>query len=163
MMTLVASAEEAWSAKPVAIKGSVSVVNEEGQSEPLTLKSKIHAGDKIVATAGSIVQLFLADGTLVTLRDAAEMTIRKFSQDEKNSGVELEVLKGAYRICAGAIAQKNPEKFKLVTPDGEFVFDSCLMNGKRTMLFLEGKVEQTEIRVIPIGPIRQKAAVTSVS
>jgi hypothetical protein len=96
-----ASAEAAGSAKHALAQGDA-----------------LHEGDRVTTGGNSRLEITLADGTLVTLGDASDLTIDQFVYDPaggKGNGA-LRLTAGVFRAITGGIAKLPGEPLHVSTP-----------------------------------------------
>ena len=98
-----------------AVSGDVKATGSDGNVRELAIRSNIYLNDVIVTKDDSRVQICFRDNTTISQGENGEIKIDKYVYDpgRKTGSFVGNIVKGAFRIVTGKIAELNPEKFKV--------------------------------------------------
>ena len=102
------------------LSGAVIAKGADGQSRILSVKSEVREGDLLATSENSFVRVKFTDGTEMVLRPATQVKIEAYSFEEKNPGsdnIVMSLIKGGMRSVTGLLGKRNPDNFKLATPN----------------------------------------------
>lgn len=109
----------AWAqsaARVMAISGSAKAVEPKGGERILQKGTELFAGDKVVTSDDSLVQMRLHDGGYMSVRPNTEMVIDRFIYDEQDSSKSsflVSLLRGGFRSITGLIGRTNPSGYQI--------------------------------------------------
>ena len=102
----------------IAVTGEVNAVQPDQSVRELKRARRVYANEIVRTGANSSAKLKFIDGALMTLQADTEYRVDEYRYDatvkENNSSVAT-LLKGGLRTITGAIADANPEGYKLET------------------------------------------------
>lgn len=103
-------------ARVMAISGSAKAVEPTGGERALQKGTELFAGDKVVTSDDSLVQMRLHDGGYMSVRSNTEMVIDRFVYDEQDSSKSsflVSLLRGGFRSITGLIGRTNPSGYQI--------------------------------------------------
>jgi hypothetical protein len=109
----------AWAqsaARVMVISGSAKAVEPTGGERALQKGTELFAGDKVVTSDDSLVQMRLHDGGYMSVRSNTEMVIDRFVYDEQDSSKSsflVSLLRGGFRSITGLIGRTNPGGYQI--------------------------------------------------
>jgi len=116
---LLASAEilaQDSSGMVVASRGEVLIISN-GETRPLKRGDFIHEHDEITAGDRSFAVLQFVDGAKVSLRPDTYLIIEQYLYASSGQdAATLKLVSGGLRVVSGAIANAQPENYKIRTP-----------------------------------------------
>jgi len=110
---------DAQSQEPV---GEISIVRggafveREGSSHNLRAGDAVNERDRIVTGRGARLVLELRDGTVVSLGERTEFSVRSYGRRDDDGGRVLELLRGAFRAVTGTLNQRGGSALEVRTP-----------------------------------------------
>lgn len=107
------AAEQAGSV--LGIKGDV-VARGDGGDRVLLKDDPVFVGETLVTSANSYLVITFIDGAKATVRPDSELEIDRYAAGEDDSGALISLVKGGLRAVTGAIAQRNPDSYRVKTP-----------------------------------------------
>jgi hypothetical protein len=117
LLTGRAAAEEAGVVH--VIIGSATLIDAKGREVKVLRGTSISEGDRIITADQSLLQLKLRDGSYLSVRMNTDVTLAQFRYHDKgseDSGLLLQLAKGALRSITGLIAKRNPLAYSVRTP-----------------------------------------------
>ncbi len=117
--SLVFANAEVAAGRVQVVVGSAKLVDSAGHEFAIAKGSEIKQGDRIVTEEGSLVQVRLNDGTLVSVRTNTDLTFERYTfgkEAKQESSLLLKLAKGALRSITGLIGTRNPDAYKVLTP-----------------------------------------------
>lgn len=102
------------------LSGAVIAKRADGQTRILSVKSEVFEGDLLATSENSFVRIKFADGTEVVMRPATQMKIEAYKFEEQNpksDNIVMSLIKGGLRSVTGLLGKRNPNNFKLATPN----------------------------------------------
>ncbi len=104
-------------ARVVGTEGTVLLVR---YNKAVNLRNNnwLFKDDKVLTRTKSSVELQLIDGSLVNIGELAELVMLDLVYDpvKKDGYIDLNIVKGAFRIISGSIAKLGPDLMKLEIP-----------------------------------------------
>lgn len=98
-----------------ALKGDVTIANEEGSSQAV-LSQKLDVRDNVITANMSKAQLVFKDDTIITVGKNSNFSIRDYVYETDHEPVaKFELVKGAMRTITGVIGKVAPQKFSVQT------------------------------------------------
>lgn len=92
-----------------------STVKQKGQgSKKLKVDDEVSLTDLLKTVGDSTLIVSFIDGAKVTLRPNTILYVKQYS----NVQAKISLVNGGIRVVTGDIAKRNPELFKVITPDG---------------------------------------------
>lgn len=107
------AAEQAGSV--LGVKGEVTARTADA-SRSLLKNDAVYVGETLTTGENSYVVIEFVDGAKASVRPNSELAIEHYSQAEADNGALISLVKGGLRAVTGAIAQKEPESYKVRTP-----------------------------------------------
>jgi len=102
----------------MALSGQAKAIDPQGRERALEKGAELFAGDRIVTSASTLVQVRLHDGGYMSVRANTEMVIDRFVLDEKDaskSSFLVSLLRGGFRSITGLIGRSNPSGYQIRT------------------------------------------------
>ncbi|HSU63843.1 MAG TPA: FecR family protein, partial [Burkholderiales bacterium] len=102
----------------LAVVGDVRVGREGGQQRAAQREAQFYEGESIVTATGSLAQLRMSDGALMSVRGDTEIKLERFSyagEQDRNASFLMSVLKGGLRTITGVIGRQNRERYRIAT------------------------------------------------
>ncbi len=150
MSSVSAFADKAPEAGIVVLStGQATAQGADKTNRPLTRRSPVFVGDKLVTSADSQVQLRMKDGAMISLGPTTQFIIKAYSDDakgDKKDAAVLSLVEGGLRTISGSI---DKSAYKLETPVATLgirgtVFDVYVAgDGTTTVVLREGAVDIT--------------------
>ena len=115
----------------VAIQGKAYAVRH-GKRVKLSLKGAVYALDTLKTGDKTKVQIMFKDSTIVSLASNTSVSLKKFaySKKKKSNRFLMRVTQGVFRLITGAIVKRNPENFKVQTPQATIGIRGTTIYGK---------------------------------
>src|SRR6267143_321847 len=102
----------------LSVVGDVRVGREGAAQRAAQRAAKFYEGESIVTAAGSLSQLRMTDGALMSVRGDTEIKMERFSyagEKDRNASFFMSVLKGGLRTITGVIGRQNRERYRITT------------------------------------------------
>lgn len=87
-----------------------------GNLSELVLKEQVPLHANIISDENGRAQLMLADDSLISISPNTEISLLDFSDEDKKESIAINMLKGTARMVTGELSRKNPDAFKVKTP-----------------------------------------------
>lgn len=87
-----------------------------GNLSELVLKEQVPLKANIISDENGRAQLMLADDSLISISPNTEISLLDFSDEDKKESIAINMLKGTARMVTGELSRKNPDAFKVKTP-----------------------------------------------
>jgi hypothetical protein len=103
-------------ARVMAVSGTATATDANGQERPLQKGGEVFSGDKVVTLDAALVQMRLHDGGYLSVRPGTTLVIDRFVLDEKNtanSSFLVSLLRGGFRSITGLIGRTNPDAYQI--------------------------------------------------
>ncbi len=100
----------------MALSGQAKAIDAQGKERFLEKGAPLFAGDRVVTSEASLVQVRLNDGGYMSVRANTEMVIDRFVFDEKDpnkSSFLVSLLRGGFRSITGLIGRSNPAGYQI--------------------------------------------------
>ncbi|MES2947167.1 MAG: FecR domain-containing protein [Pseudomonadota bacterium] len=100
----------------MALSGQARAIDAQGKERFLEKGAPLFAGDRVVTSEASLVQVRLNDGGYMSVRANTEMVIDRFVFDEKDpnkSSFLVSLLRGGFRSITGLIGRNNPAGYQI--------------------------------------------------
>lgn len=115
LMIGAASAAEPEAVGAVARLQAKATATRDGVSRPLGSAQPIFLGDVLRTGPDARLELRLADASVLTLGENAELAVEDFSNEMLDSRMRFRVA-GAFRFISGIIPRRNRDGVKIATP-----------------------------------------------
>ncbi|MDR0233503.1 MAG: FecR family protein, partial [Zoogloeaceae bacterium] len=102
--------------KVISFTPGASVVRN-GKAEALALHAGVRVSDTIRTDAGGRVKILFNDDSAVSVGPNTSMDMREYSESGAKPAFGLNVTQGVVRAFTGKITERNPEGFKMTTPE----------------------------------------------
>src|SRR6267378_1407084 len=102
----------------LSVVGDVRVGREGAAQRAAQRAAQFYEGESIVTAAGSLAQLRMTDGALMSVRGDTEIKLERFSyagENDRNASFLMSVLKGGLRTITGVIGRQNRERYRITT------------------------------------------------
>lgn len=102
------------------ILGTAKIQKRTGQVAPAIRGDILYEGDTAWAEGGSNVQIRMVDGAMVWVRANSELKIEGYKSTDHGAAKNessLRLISGSMRTVTGAIGKKNPDNYRLSTPN----------------------------------------------
>jgi hypothetical protein len=102
------------------ILGTAKIQKRTGQVAPAIKGDILYEGDTVWAENASNVQIRMVDGAIVWVRANSELKIEGYKSTDHGSAKDessLRLLSGSMRTVTGLIGKKNPDNYRLSTPN----------------------------------------------
>jgi hypothetical protein len=108
------AAEQAGSV--LGIKGEVTARGGEGGERVLLKEDPVFVGETLTTGPNAYLVIAFSDGAKATIRPNSQLEIEQYNTSETDAGALLNLVKGGLRAVTGAIAQRQPEAYRVKTP-----------------------------------------------
>ena len=140
----------------ISFKAGVSA-QRDGQAVELALKSPVSASDVLTTNATGRAQILFDDDTTVALGSNTSLSLEKVVADGAKPAFSARLGQGVARFITGKIVEKNPDGFKVETPDATVgirgtIFAVRVGNGTTTV-FVTNTTKQVFVNgvLVPSG------------
>src|SRR6267142_3803302 len=102
----------------LSVVGDVRVGREGAPQRAAQRATEFYEGESIVTAAGSLAQLRMTDGALMSVRGDTEIKMERFSyagEKDRNASFFMSVLKGGLRTITGVIGRQNRDRYRITT------------------------------------------------
>ncbi len=102
------------------LSGAVLARRADGGSRVLTVRSSVSEGDIVITADSSYARIKWTDGAEIVLRPSSQLKIDEYKYEEGNpqsDSVVMSLLKGGLRSVTGLLGRRNPNQFKMGTPN----------------------------------------------
>ena len=102
----------------LSVVGDVRVGREGAAQRAAQRAAQFYEGESIVTAAGSLAQLRMTDGALMSVRGDTEIKLERFSyagENDRNASFLMSVLKGGLRTITGVIGRQNRDRYRITT------------------------------------------------
>src|SRR6266850_5200577 len=102
----------------LSVVGDVRVGREGAAQRAAQRAAEFYEGESIVTAAGSLAQLRMTDGALMSVRGDTEIKMERFSyagENDRNASFFMSVLKGGLRTITGVIGRQNRDRYRITT------------------------------------------------
>jgi hypothetical protein len=102
----------------LSVVGDVRVGREGAAQRAAQRAAQFYEGESIVTAAGSLAQLRMTDGALMSVRGDTEIKMERFSyagENDRNASFLMSVLKGGLRTITGVIGRQNRDRYRITT------------------------------------------------
>src|SRR6266850_4386204 len=102
----------------LSVVGDVRVGREGAAQRAAQRAAEFYEGESIVTAAGSLAQLRMTDGALMSVRGDTEIKMERFSyagEKDRNASFFMSVLKGGLRTITGVIGRQNRDRYRITT------------------------------------------------
>src|SRR6267143_2310625 len=102
----------------LSVVGDVRVGREGAAQRAAQRAAEFYEGESIVTAAGSLAQLRMTDGALLSVRGDTEIKMERFSyagENDRNASFLMSVLKGGLRTITGVIGRQNRDRYRITT------------------------------------------------
>ncbi len=119
---LILTATPLWAAEKIgivsAVRGEAFAINDAGEKLPLEIQSPVFAGQEIITSENTRVQLILEDDSVYTIGHNAALTLDEFVYDPSTNKGKSVVgsVRGVMKFVTGKIAKENPKNVSVKTP-----------------------------------------------
>lgn len=125
------------------ILGNAKIQKRSGQLASAITGDILYEGDTVIADKASNVQIRMSDGAVVWVRASSELRIEGYKSTEHGASKDessLRLLSGSMRTVTGLIGKKNPDNYRLSTPNATIgvrgtEFDAVYVSGSNAAQF----------------------------
>ena len=140
----------------ISFKAGVSA-QRDGQAVELALKSPVSASDVLTTNATGRAQILFDDDTTVALGSNTSLSLEKVVADGAKPAFSARLGQGVARFITGKIVEKNPDGFKVETPDATVgirgTMFALLVDNGSTTVFVRNTTKQVFVNgvIVPSG------------
>ncbi|MCB2180916.1 MAG: FecR domain-containing protein [Desulfobulbaceae bacterium] len=116
----------------IAIRGTVTATNGQGQTRTLSIKSPIYVDDSITTAKRGRLQILFKDNSIISLGNDTVTKINDYqwNPDKEEAKLNTEIKEGVFRVMGGLISKKSPEEFKVQTPAATLGIRGSMYSGR---------------------------------
>lgn len=133
-------------ASVVALRGSATALNSQGDKRPLSLHSPLYPDDTISTDKSGRLRILFIDNSIVSLGSSSTAKIAEYAWNKETGEAKLKtkISEGVFRIMGGLITKEAPENFTVETPAGTIGIRGSMFAGTispqgLTLIFEGGK------------------------
>lgn len=126
-------------------------VEQQGQRKELVQKDFVYLSDVLAADATGKAQIMFTDNTTVSIAPNTRIHIAEFVyNDESTPSFAMNITNGVARVVTGMIVKKNPEGFKVVTPQAVIGIrgtDCTIISGPDSTKVVANRITTNDIQI----------------
>lgn len=128
----------------VAMRGTATAHDTQGNVRPLSLKSPVYEHDELKTGPRGRIQVLFRDKTIISLGGESTIKISEYAwkPDTKTGAMKTRVKEGVFRVMGGAITKEAPRNFTTETPAATIGIRGSMYAGKvagqQLMVVFEG-------------------------
>ncbi len=102
----------------VALRGSATAINSQGDQRNLSLHSYLYADDSITTDKSGRLRILFNDNSIISLGSSSTAKIDEYAWNKESgeSKMKTKISEGVFRIMGGLITKKAPKNFTVETP-----------------------------------------------
>lgn len=101
------------------ITNTSTITSTDGELRDAVVREQVYAGESLETGEDAWLTVNFFDLTRLVLRPNSKLIVHKFPETMSSDKIEFEILSGGVRLTTGTMAAQHPERFSVITPNGE--------------------------------------------